>query len=135
VLAEEAGLTLTGHDAAGGDGGGECSDAMFSQLFTMQQQVEDLWNEISANFIESCCFIQQVNANVKRIAVPAARQRRVDDVQHNKEGGNIRQGQMLSKRPRDLYVLWREFDVGIYRGKAAKDFTSRERGMNWYAYS
>ncbi len=98
--------------------------------------MEDLRNEISANFIESRCFVQQVDANVKRIAlVPASSQRRVDDAQHNEEGGNIRQRQMLLKQPRDLYVLWREFDVGLDGGKAARDFTCRERGMNQYAYS
>jgi hypothetical protein len=41
----------------------------------MQQQVEDLRNEISANFIESHHFVKQVHANIKQIAlVPAARQ-------------------------------------------------------------
>ena len=33
-------------------GGGESSDAMFSQMFLMQQQVEDLRNEISASFVD-----------------------------------------------------------------------------------
>lgn len=33
-------------------GGGESSDAMFSQMFLMQQRVEDLRNEISASFVD-----------------------------------------------------------------------------------
>jgi hypothetical protein len=41
----------------------------------------------------------------------------------------------LSKQPRDLFVLWREFDVGLDGGKAVRDFTSSERGANWYVYS
>ncbi len=57
------------------------------------------------------------------------------NVQHDKEPGNIRLGQKLSKQPRDLYVLWSEFDVGLDGGKAVRDFTSSERGANWYAYS
>jgi hypothetical protein len=57
------------------------------------------------------------------------------DKQHDKEPGNIRLGQKLSNWPRDLYVLWREFNVGLDGGKAARDFTSSERGENWYAYS
>ncbi len=106
----------------------------------MQQRVEDLWNEISANFIESCCFIKQVYANIKQIAlVPDACQRRVDDKQHDKqhdkEGGNRRLVKILSKQPRNLHVLWREFDVGLDGGKTARDFTSSERGVNQYAYS
>jgi hypothetical protein len=55
--------------------------------------------------------------------------------QHNKEPGSTRLGQKLSKRPRDLYVLWREFDAGLDGGKAVRDFTSSERGANQYAYS
>ncbi len=45
-----------------------------------------------------------------------------------KEAGNIRLGQKLLKCPRDLYVFWREFDVGLVRGKAARDFTSNKKG-------
>lgn len=35
----------------------------------------------------------------------------------------------LSKNPRDLYVLWREFDKGLGGRKAARLFTARERGQ------
>jgi hypothetical protein len=56
--------------------------------------------------------------------------------QHGKEPGNIRQGKKLLKWPRDLYVLWREFNVDLDREKAASDFPHSERGANcWYAYS
>jgi hypothetical protein len=55
--------------------------------------------------------------------------------QHNKEPGNIKLGQKMSKQPKYLYVLWREFNVGLQGGKAVRDFTSRERGANRYAYS
>jgi hypothetical protein len=57
------------------------------------------------------------------------------DEQHNEEAGNLRLGQILLKQPRDLYVLWREFDVGLDGGKAARDFTISERGANWIVYS
>jgi hypothetical protein len=113
-----------GHAAAGGYGRGRCSDAMFFQLFIMKQQVKDHRNEIPANFIESHCFIKQVNANVKRIAlVLAARQWRGDNAQHDKEG-----------KIYGRYVLWREFNFRLDGGKAMRDFTSRERGVNLYAY-
>ncbi len=57
------------------------------------------------------------------------------DKQYDKETGNMRLGQKLSKCPRDLYVFWRELDVSLDGGKAARDFTSNKRGGNWYAYS
>jgi hypothetical protein len=36
----------------------------------------------------------------------------------------------LSSRPTDHYVLWKEYAFGIGAGKAANDFTYRERGAS-----
>jgi len=124
-------------------GRGESSDAMFSQLFLMQQRVEDLRNKISASFVESRHHIKQVNANLKRInIVPAARHKRSnngDNEQHDEPGGgDIARPvsmQKLSKRPGDLYVLWREYSLGLNGGKPARDYTWSERGANRCAYS
>ncbi|KAL3664985.1 hypothetical protein V7S43_010160 [Phytophthora oleae] len=41
----------------------------------------------------------------------------------------------LSKRPKDLFQLWHEYQVGCGDLKAAKDFTPIERGANKFAYS
>ncbi|KAL3666787.1 hypothetical protein V7S43_008407 [Phytophthora oleae] len=41
----------------------------------------------------------------------------------------------LSKRPKDLYELWHEYQVGCGDLKAAKDFTTIGRGANKFAYS
>jgi hypothetical protein len=118
----------------------ESSDAMFSQLFLMQQQVEDLRMEISANFIESCRHLRQVNTNLRQIPlVPAACHRLLgdaEDQQHHKIG-DVKPvlGLGLSKRPRDLYVLWREFEVGLDGGKPVRDYTPSERGANRYTFS
>ena len=40
----------------------------------------------------------------------------------------------LSKCPRNLHDLWREYEFGFAGYKAAKDFTSRERGAYKYKY-
>ena len=39
------------------------------------------------------------------------------------------------KRPKDLYVLWQEYQHGVGGGKAAKDWTSREQGGDQFTYS
>jgi hypothetical protein len=94
--------------------------------------MEDLQSEISASFIESCCFLKQVNSNVRRIAVvPAGRQQRAGE---DDEGNGTLLTKLL-KGPTDLYVLWREFDVGLDGGKVARDYNINERGANWYSYS
>lgn len=41
----------------------------------------------------------------------------------------------LSKCPRTLYALWNEYEFGLNGQKAAKNFTSRERGKNRFTYS
>ena len=43
-------------------------------------------------------------------------------------------GQKLSNRPGDLYVLWREYALGVNGGKPARDYSLSERGANGYAY-
>ncbi len=120
-------------------GRGESSDAMFSQLFLMQQRVEDLRMEISASFFESRRHIKQVNTNLKRIAIVPAARHTQNDASNEESGGeeNPRQasGQRLSKRPGCLYLLWKEYALGLNGGKPARDYTYAERGANKYAYS
>jgi hypothetical protein len=41
----------------------------------------------------------------------------------------------LSAHPRDLYILWQEYQVGIGDAKAAKDFSATERGRVRYLYT
>jgi hypothetical protein len=40
----------------------------------------------------------------------------------------------LSDNPRDLYVLWEEYEFGINGRKASKRFSVRERGQVKYKY-
>ncbi|EEY57795.1 uncharacterized protein PITG_00377 [Phytophthora infestans T30-4] len=42
---------------------------------------------------------------------------------------------VLSKRPKDLFKLWHEYQVGCGDLKAAKDFTAIERGASKFAFS
>ena len=41
----------------------------------------------------------------------------------------------LSKCPRNLYILWQEYEFGFEGRKPAREFTSEERGANKFAYS
>lgn len=40
----------------------------------------------------------------------------------------------LSKNPRDLYTLWKEYQFGLHGQKPAKDYTMAERGANKCIY-
>jgi hypothetical protein len=41
----------------------------------------------------------------------------------------------LSKKPPDLFALWREYEFGIGGRKVAKDFSPTERGKSRFTYS
>ena len=41
----------------------------------------------------------------------------------------------FSKRPKELYVLWAEWEHGIGGVRPAKTFTRRERGANRFGFS
>ena len=104
--------------------------------------MEDLRNEMSASFVDCRRHIKQVNTNLKQIAIlPAARHTCLNDgnnEQHDESGGEDNARPVVSKLsncPGDLYVLWREYALGVNRGKPPRDYSPSERGANRYAYS
>jgi Transcriptional activator of glycolytic enzymes len=52
----------------------------------------------------------------------------------NNGGGEIPYAATLSTFPKDLWVLWEEYTTGLQGRKAARCFTSRERGRVRYKY-
>ena len=44
-------------------------------------------------------------------------------------------GVKLSRNPKDLYVVWKEWEFGLNGTKPARNFTTHERGMNKFAFS
>jgi hypothetical protein len=75
----------------------------------------------------------KLTSNVKRIAIqPVVRQVVDEVVDINRTTTHTAS---LSKRPRDLFELWKEYEFGTGRSKPAKDFTARERGTCKCVYS
>ncbi len=54
------------------------------------------------------------------------------NIQGNGEGAKIAK---LSKSPKDVWSLWKEYEFGLHGQKPARDFTAVERGANKYNYS
>ncbi len=44
-------------------------------------------------------------------------------------------GVKLSMNPKDLHVVWKEWEFGLNGTKPARDFIIHERGMNKFAFS
>ncbi|EEY62468.1 uncharacterized protein PITG_23030 [Phytophthora infestans T30-4] len=91
----------------------------------IQQLRRDIQRELQKPQSIVRCVVMQpsarrdVSAHIPAGEVPPTRQRAA----------------RLSKRPKDLYELWHEYQVGCAELKAAKDFTAAERGANKFAYS
>ena len=99
-----------------------------SQLFLLQNRVEDLKNELSSILADHKRYMVNMNTNVRRIATQPV----VRAVVPTSEKTIMSK---LTKSPSDLFVLWREYDQGLDGGKAAKDYTAVERGRNKHTYS
>jgi len=123
-----------GGRAGGGKGGQDFTDNVCSQqFFHLQQIVGDMRNEVNSLFCDQRRHINTLNANVKRIAlVPGVRGGAV--AERPRIGIEARRVR-LSKCPRDLWVLWREWEQGLGDGKPAKEFSQHERGANKFSFS
>lgn len=66
---------------------------------------------------------------------PTVRNRVREEREDNDESQTLSRAAVLSKKPRDLFVLWREYEFGLGNNKAARDFTHRERGLVTVQYS
>ena len=119
------------------------TEALFSQQFQLQQRLEDLHQEILSLFGHQQPYLQNINTNVWRIAIQpvvcfSSQQRGSGGVvTHGSHGTLNKEVQAtsmicssvkLSKYPKDLYTVWKEWEFGLKGAKAAKDFTYHERG-------
>ena len=122
---------VVGQDTSQGGGGEEAIQNLGSQIFNLQQIVGDFRNEVMSLFCDQRRHINALSANVRRIALqPGIR----GTVQQPVTNGRIVPVR-LSKCPRDLWVLWKEWEQGLGGGKPAKAFTHAERGANKFSFS
>ena len=127
----------------------------------MQQRIEDLREEMNNMFTVQKLYFLNMNTNVKRIAAqPIVHsyhvQRKisghstsglhgsvnvevmttVEEVMTVRMRHGTRTGSdvLLYKNPKDLYIVWKEWEFGLNGVKPARDFTPRERGVNKFTY-
>ncbi|ETO62385.1 hypothetical protein F444_19686 [Phytophthora nicotianae P1976] len=86
--------------------------AVHSQLFGMQRQIANVLNEPVARTIRRNPVSMEDDGEV--FAATAS------------DTHSVR----LSKRPKDLYELWGEYEFGLNGMKAAREYTAAERGAN-----
>jgi Transcriptional activator of glycolytic enzymes len=104
-----------------------------SQQLALHHLIEDFRHELRNSIGRIQSRLTVLEGNVKRIALqPIVRAQQNHEVP---TGANTASGASLSKCPRDLYTLWKEYEFGIGGKKAAKEFTAVERGSCKSAYS
>ena len=123
------------------DQGQESSRMLLSQQFALQQRIEDMNVTLSLELEKLRSDVNRsmgnLNSSVKRLAnQPALRivRQRTSEGQQNSSQDQHARVATLSKGPRDLYVLWQEYEFGIEGRKPAKLFTRRERGRQKSKY-
>jgi hypothetical protein len=128
---------VVGQETSQGGGGEEARiQNLGSQIFNLQQIVGDFRNEVMSLFCDQRRHINALSATVRRIALqPGIR----GTVQRGTVQQPVTNGRIvpvcLSKCPRDLWVLWKEWEQGLGGGKPAKAFTHAERGANKFSFS
>jgi hypothetical protein len=102
---------------------------LYSLLYQQQCQIEELKRDDNERTDGLLVEVRLMNMNLLRIT-PQTVIRRVDvaGIVNPSLIVLYRAPPSLSSRPKDLYVLWKEYEFGIGGRKASKDFTYRERG-------
>ena len=129
---------------------------MENMIRTTQQQTINLQNTLVREFEAHSTILRRMERLQRRMyAVPARATRVVGEktviedvgegenhrvnggMQNNNRanGSNIVKKDLLSSCPKDLHILWREYQFGLDGRKPAKQFTSAERGLVSSIYS
>ena len=125
-LAPGAGAGAGGHEPIG------WRNAMYVKVSNLEQRMIVVQNNQAShhNAIES--RLRSLETNTGRIALqPVVRPVRGA----GEDGGGNVGAATLSKCPRNLYVLWQEYQFGLGGRKPARLFTSVERGRVKFKYS
>ncbi len=114
--------------------------AVRSMLMDVKRRLEEIStsNQIELSQMKTAMHkkLDRVHTSINRIAARPA----VERVHgHIPEGAQVEPRSeprsILSKRPRDLYELWNEYEVGVPGCKPARQFTASERGSCKWMYS
>ena len=141
---------VLGGDDEGGAGGGATGDGrhqrgvrdaevrfLASEVARCRRTVENAEEEGTRRSIKLEDRMRSIEKSMKRIALQPGR--KVAPAARQEEDGEavVRPALVadLSKRPKFLHDLWKEWIVGSTGKKAAKDFTSAERGAHKSIYS
>jgi len=154
VHLNEVGQAAGGGGAVGGAGGGGQPRSQRDQLLAMQSDLvsirrmlaerntreDENYLHLNENYLRLGRRLLNIEQNTRRIAAqPAFRTARAtgnqDDIPpDNANRNHVPYQSTLSATPRNIHLLWLEYETGIGGRKPARDFTREERGRVKHKY-
>ena len=110
--------------------------AIYSQIASLNRQCNEIKNELETLRSTQTDNMSKMHSSIRRIHMfPLARNRRNESGEDGSRSGGAPQVMpTLMKCPKTLNILWQEYEFGINGQKAAKHYTSRERGNSRFTY-
>ncbi|KAH9140690.1 hypothetical protein AeRB84_015099 [Aphanomyces euteiches] len=115
--------------------------ALHSEIFSLKRYMTDIMNEVQRARHDTQRDLDRFSAILHRhtmrpVATVSMRLNQDDDqCETRSTTRKTRAPVQLSKRPKDLFELWHEYEIGCGGRKPAKNFTAAERGANKFAIS
>ena len=138
---EFLGTSNTGLGGGGGGGGPlmmEWRNFVTAKICGMENRMHDLQSNQGGHHGEMVKRLDKIERNLRRMSVMPGRREASGAVGGGGVGGaNESQALMpanLCKCPKNLYVLWAEFESGVGGNKPARLFTASERGKVKFKY-
>ena len=110
-------------------------EQLFSQQFALQQRLEDINKDIGIRFNEIKERDRNLMTCIHRIAIqPVVRQVQTNRMARAPSASNVEDPRPIKlnlvKTPKNLSVLWKEYEFGIAPQKPAKEWSAHERAGN-----
>lgn len=111
--------------------------AIYSKVVSLERRLIDSVNNQTRSYTDMTSYIRKIQSNIRRFAnfpvrsIGATRRGTDEALRRERDGPTA----TLTKNPRDLYTLWKEYEFGVGGRKPARQFTSIERGKCKYTYS
>ena len=125
--------TLERRTVASGGSGVEWQNIMIGKVCAIENKVHDIQNNHARHYQEVLKKLEKMDNNLKRIAVMPAQQvrpQRVDGRGGSSNESKVHHPANLCHCPKNLYVLWAEYESGVGGNKPAKCLT-RQRGTKF----
>lgn len=133
VSLDEVPEEYTAVAGAGGRGSdNDWKNMMYAKMCGMARDIVDIKNTQASHHTDQQRQARRLERNVNRVATVPATRVRIG-------GGGGASGvqdrpAVLSKVPKNLYVLWEEYESGLGNNKAARMFTAQEKGKVKFTY-